>query len=59
MASMLGVDEQAELPKFHSRTFVDRAKATPAPAAAEGMAKRPQGRAVRHLLYQFQSTAHR
>jgi len=39
MASMLGVDEQAELPKFHSRTFVDRAKATPAPAAPEGKAK--------------------
>ncbi|MET0546505.1 MAG: heterodisulfide reductase-related iron-sulfur binding cluster [Caulobacterales bacterium] len=39
MASMLGVDEQAELPKFQSRTLMDRAKATPANRAADGPAK--------------------
>jgi glycerol-3-phosphate dehydrogenase subunit C len=39
MSSMLGVDEQAELPKFHSRTLMDRAKANPSTPAADGKAK--------------------
>ena len=39
MASMLGVDENAALPKFHTRTFMDRARQSPADAATDGPAK--------------------
>src|ERR1700722_16605870 len=47
MEKFAGVDRRAELPKFHGKTFVMRARL------------RSQGRALRHLLRQLQQPAHR
>lgn len=38
LEKMTGIDREAELPKFHGKTFVTRAKAAP-PAAADGPAR--------------------
>ena len=58
MQSMLGIDKHVELPRYHSKTLVDRADglSTPNPGRES---RRAQSGAVRNLLWQFQPAAHR